>query len=308
MSATATISDVTTGTFVTDGGLETDLIYNHGIDLPGFAAFPLVDDAGGRRRLADYYTEYAQIARRAGASLLLETPTWMASPDRAGVTGYDAAALDRVNRAAVVFLRELTTRWDDIDRVLISGQLGPRGDGYRPDGEADPDEAADYHRPQLAAFAAAGADLAGALTLTNVGEAIGISRAAADVGIPVAISFTVERDGRLPGGSTLAEAVEAVDAVSPPAYFMVNCAHPTHIAPGLSTDGVWRERIHGLRVNASTMSHAELDESDELDAGDPFQLARGNAGLRGSLPALRILGGCCGTDARHVAAMWSHAG
>ncbi len=295
---------MTEQSFVTDGGLETDLIFNHGADLPDFAAFPLLDDDGGRGLLADYYDSYAAIAAGAGASLLLETPTWRANPDWGTRLGYDAAALDRVNRAAVDHLQELGSRWNgDLAAYVVSGQLGPRGDGYRPGAAIDPDEAADYHRPQLASFQAAGADRATVLTLTDPGEAIGISRAAGDVGLPVAIGFTVETDGRLPGGTTLGEAIALVDADAPPAYYVINCAHPTHVARGVD-DGAWRDRVHGLRVNASTMSHAELDESEELDAGDPAQLALDVHELRRSLPALSIIGGCCGTDARHVAAMW----
>ncbi len=289
---------------VTDGGLETDLIFNHGVDLPDFAAFPLVTTASGRKMLTEYYDGYAAIAASAGAGLLLETPTWRANPDWGTRLGYDASALDRVNRAAVEHLHELGARWSaDLASVAVSGQLGPRGDGYRPGAAIDPEEAAAYHRPQLASFAAAGADRATALTLTDPGEAIGICRAAADVGLPVGIAFTVETDGRLPGGTTVGEAIAAVDADTPPAYFLINCAHPTHVARGVD-DGAWRERVHGLRVNASTMSHEELDESETLDDGDPAQLALDIEELRGSLPALSIIGGCCGTDSRHVAAMW----
>lgn len=290
--------------FVTDGGLETDVIFNHGVDLPDFAAFPLVDSPSGRKLLAEYYGGYAAIAASAGAALLLETPTWRASSDWGARLGYDASALDRVNRAAVELLQELGSRWSgDVADVAVSGQLGPRGDGYRPGAAIDPEEAAAYHRPQLASFAAAGADRATVLTLTDPGEAIGISRAAAEVGLPVAISFTVETDGRLPGGITVGEAIAAVDADTPPAYFLINCAHPSHVARGVD-DGDWRDRVHGLRVNASTLSHEELDESETLDDGDPAQLALDVEELRGSLPALSIIGGCCGTDSRHVAAMW----
>jgi len=290
--------------FVTDGGLETDLIFNHGVDLPDFAAFPLLDQEDGRKLLADYYSEYAGIAAAAGAALVLEGPTWRASPDWGNRLGYDAAALDRMNRTSIEFLQELGSRWsDDVSTVVASGQVGPRGDGYRPGAAIDPDEAAEYHRPQLASFQAAGADRATALTLTDPGEAIGISRAGADLGLPVAVSFTVETDGRLPGGSTIGEAVAAVDAACPPAFYYVNCAHPTHVARGMD-DGAWRERVHGLRVNASTMSHEELDESEVLDDGDPAQLAHDIAELRRLLPSVSIVGGCCGTDARHVAAMW----
>ncbi len=290
--------------FVTDGGLETDLIYHHGFDLPEFAAFPLVESESGRAALRNYYAGYAATARAVGAGLLLETPTWRANPDWGKLLGYDADGLDRANRASVELVREIAAEWTDLPRVLVSGQLGPRGDGYQPGAQVDPDEAADYHRPQLASFAAAGADQATVLTLTDVGEAIGVARAAAEVGLPLGLGFTVETDGRLPRGESLAEVISRVDADTPPAYFVVNCAHPTHVLNGVD-EGPWRDRVHGLRVNASTMTHEELDNSEELDDGDPVQLAADTATLRAALPAVRIVGGCCGTDARHVAAMWA---
>jgi S-methylmethionine-dependent homocysteine/selenocysteine methylase len=287
---------------VTDGGLETDLIYHHGVDLPEFAAFPLLEDDRGRDLLRHYYDGYVEIARRAGAGLQLETPTWRASGDWGDKLGYSAADLRRINRHAVVTLQQFRER-TGLDLLLVSGNLGPRGDGYTAGDEIDPDDATAYHTPQIEAFAEAGADLVTALTLTGTGEAIGIVRAARTTGLPVAVSFTVERDGRLPDGTPLSTAVTAVDAEAAPEYFMVNCAHPSHIAPGL-TAGDWRSRIVGLRANASTLSHAELDAATELDEGDPVDLARTQDRLRTQLPRLALVGGCCGTDARHVAAMW----
>lgn len=289
---------------VTDGGLETDLIFLRGFDLPEFASFPLLDTDEGRAALRDYYLAYADIAVRAGAPLLLETPTWRANPDHAALLGYDASALDRVNREGVAFLSAVAAeRADELVGWEVGGMLGPRGDGYASDGPVDADAAADYHRPQLASFAAAGASRATVLTLTEVGEAIGVARAAADVGLRAGIGFTVETDGRLPDGTSLASAIEQVDATAPPAYFLVNCAHPSHVLRGLD-EGAWRARIGGLRVNASTMSHAELDEAETLDDGDPVQLAVDQQPLLDAFVNLEVLGGCCGTDARHVAAMW----
>jgi homocysteine S-methyltransferase len=303
-TATAPTAVAPTRRFVTDGGIETDLIFNRGIDLPEFAAFPLLDTEEGRSVLRDYFSSYVDVAARAGAPLLLDTPTWRANPDHAAALGYDAAGLDRVNRIAVELLTALAAEHEsDLAGWEVGGILGPRGDGYRTERGHDPAEAADYHRPQLAAFAAAGAARASVLTLTDVGEAIGVATAAADVGIRCAVGLTVETDGRLPDGTTLAEAVAAVDAVAPPAYFMVGCAHPQHIAAGLD-GGDWRARIGGLRVNASTMSHAELDEAETLDDGDPERLAADQAPLLAAFENLEVLGGCCGTDARHVAAMW----
>jgi homocysteine S-methyltransferase len=288
---------------VTDGGLETDLIYHHDVDLPDFAAFPLVDSDHGRQLLLGYYREYVDIAKRAGAGLQLETPTWRASADWGDRLGYPAAELRRVNRDSVALLARLRDE-AGLDTLLISGCLGPRGDGYVAGEAIEPDDAAAYHAPQIDAFADAGADLVTVLTLTGTGEAVGIVRAARAAGLPVAVSFTVELDGRLPDGTPLPTAVAEVDAEAAPDYFMINCAHPSHIAPGVAIGGDWRARVVGLRANASTRSHEELDAATELDEGDPVELARAQDALRPILPNLALIGGCCGTDARHVAAMW----
>jgi S-methylmethionine-dependent homocysteine/selenocysteine methylase len=298
--------------FVTDGGLETDLVFHHGLDLPEFAAFPLVESDDGRWLLSRYYDAYAEVAAKAGVGLLLEAPTWRANWDWAAKVGYgDPASLDRVNQAAIEFLQGLRDRYRTefgIAEVKVGGLHGPRGDGYVADGDVDPDEASDYHAGQVRSAAAAGADQVTALTLTGPGEAIGFVRAVRDAGLPAAVGFTVETDGRLPDGTTLRDAITRVDAEAAPDYYLVNCAHPTHVAPALAGDGdgedEWRGRIAGLRPNASRMSHAELDEAPELDEGNPAELAAGVDELRTSLPNLRILGGCCGTDSRHVAALW----
>jgi homocysteine S-methyltransferase len=292
---------------VTDGGLETDLIYHHGADLPDFAAFPLVDDERGRTLLLRYYREYIGIATRASAGLQLETPTWRASRDWGDRLGYSPTELRRVNHDAVALLDRLRNE-AGFESMLVSGCLGPRGDGYVAGEVVEPGAAAAYHAPQIEAFAEAGADLVTVLTLTGTGEAIGIVRAARAAGLPVAVSFTVEQDGRLPDGTPLSEAVTAVDAEAAPDYFMVNCAHPSHIAPALTAAGDWRSRIVGLRANASARSHEELDAATELDEGDPVDLARAQDALRPRLPRLALVGGCCGTDARHVAAMWGVGG
>ena len=292
--------------WVTDGGLETDLIFHRGLDLPDFASFPLLDDPGGLAVLDDYYLGYADVAARAGAGLLLETPTWRATPDWGARLGYDADALYRVNRDAVTHLRGLADDVPDgVERVLVVGAIGPRGDGYVA-GDLDADRYADYHRAQLAAFAEGGADLATAYTLTTVAEAVGIVRAAQDVGLPVAVSFTVETDGRVPDGTSLGDAIEQLDAATGAgaAHVMVNCAHPDHVGRGLDATAPWAGRIAGLRVNSSRQSHAELDEAEELDEGDLPDLAAHTRALAASLPSVRIIGGCCGTDSRHIAAMW----
>jgi S-methylmethionine-dependent homocysteine/selenocysteine methylase len=294
--------------FVTDGGLETELVFHDGIDLPCFAAFPLLDDPDSRARLRRYYDGYLDIARQHDTGFVVETPTWRANPDWAGQLGYSSEQLDRVNRSAVALAEEVrTAAAADGITVVVSGCVGPRGDGYDPGDAMSPEEAERYHAVQIGTFATTTADQVTAITMTNAEEAIGIVRAAAAAGIPSAISFTVETDGRLPTGQPLREAIEQVDEATDggAAYFMVNCAHPTHFTEALAHDGPWRQRLLGLRANASAKSHAELDEATELDEGDPRDLAARHAALRDRLPAVTVLGGCCGTDARHVAAICS---
>jgi homocysteine S-methyltransferase len=306
MGTTAELPHLTGRPTVTDGGMETDLIFHRGVDLPCFAAFPLVETDEGRAVLTDYYDGYAAIARRAGAGLMLEAPTWRANPEWGERLGYGPADLDRVNTAAIALLARLRDRYaDGIADIAVGGTVGPRGDGYQPDRRMRPDEAADYHRPQIDSFAAAGADLVTAYTLTDPGEATGIVRAARAAGLAVAISFTVETGGRLAGGHPLGAAIATVDAAAAPDYFLVNCAHPDHVERGLAESGDQRHRLAGMRYNASPRSHAELDEATDLDDGDPATLAAGHRRLEPLLPHLPILGGCCGTDARHVAALWN---
>jgi S-methylmethionine-dependent homocysteine/selenocysteine methylase len=292
--------------FVTDGGLETDLIFHGGIDMPYFAAFPLLENPVHLARLRQYYDDYLAIARNLDAGLVIETPTWRANPDWAEKLGYTPEALDAANRAAVDFAEEVrTAAVADGVPAVVSGCIGPRGDGYDPSDAMTPEEAERYHAVQIGSFAATTAEQVTALTMTNANEAIGIVRAAAKAGIPAAISFTVETDGLLPTGQLLRSAVEQVDAATDggAAYFMVNCAHPSHFDGAIESDGAWLQRLRGLRANASTRSHAELDEATELDEGDPADLAARHTALRDRLPAVTVLGGCCGTDARHVAAV-----
>ena len=294
--------------FVTDGGLETELVFHDGRELPAFAAFPLLDTAEGRARLHRYYRGYLDIARVNQAGFVMETPTWRANPDWAAQLGYSAARLDEINRAAVALAREVCTEAATTGvTAVVSGCVGPRGDGYDPGTVMSHQQAQDYHAEQIGSFAAAQVDQVTAITMTTVAESIGVVRAAEAAGIPSAISLTVETDGHLPTGQPLYEAIDEVDAATGgvAAYFMVNCAHPTHFARAVEHPGAWRHRVGGLRANASAKSHAELDEATELDDGDPDDLAAEHRALRDHLPAVRVLGGCCGTDARHVAAIVS---
>lgn len=293
-------------TYLTDSGLETDLIFNHGIDLPSFASFPLLENADGRAKLVAYYREHWDIAESRGVGVVFDTPTWRASPFWGEQLGYDLPRLEQINRMAVGLLKEVREEVAAPDAAfVISGNLGPRGDGYRPDHLMTVAEATDYHAWQVRVLVSCAVDLVSAFTINYVDEAIGVANAAADASVHSVISFTVETDGHLPDGTTLADAIDRVDTEShgPPAYYMVNCAHPTHVLDVLAVEGSWQERLRGFRANASRMSHAELDDSEVLDIGDPAELGALFADVRSAVPSITVLGGCCGTDSRHVAAI-----
>lgn len=289
--------------FLTDGGIETTLIFLEGIELPDFAAFQILDRAEGIAVLRKYFHTYAALAQRYGTGLILESATWRASPDWGDRLGFSARQLDKVNLGAIELLQETREEFkDSVEALVISGCLGPRGDGYSPGRTMSEMEAEAYHARTIEVFQDSAADMISGLTMNYVEEAIGIARAAERAGMPVAISFTVETDGRLPTGQTLRSAVEQVDAATTgyPSYYMINCAHATHFAEHLVEGESWTERIRGLRANASKKSHAELNDSLELDFGDPVEFGQQYAELKKRLPALNVLGGCCGTDHRHV--------
>jgi S-methylmethionine-dependent homocysteine/selenocysteine methylase len=291
---------------ITDAGLETWLVFHKGEPLPHFAAFDLLRTPAGMALLREWYRRFADIAAEHGHALLLESPTWRANADWGARLGYDSHALAAANRRAIELMAEIRAEAPiPPQRVLICGNLGPRGDGYVAACRMTAAEAEAYHHEQIATFAQTEADLVSAFTLNYIDEAIGIGRAARREKMPVALSFTVETDGRLPSGESLADAILQTDAATQGhvLHYLINCAHPSHFAHVLTEAGPWRERIRGIRANASCRSHAELEQATELDDGDPIELARQYAELRRLLPALRVIGGCCGTDDRHVRAM-----
>jgi len=290
---------------ITDAGLETWLVFDHGIELAAFAAYPLAGTPEGRALLVEYYGYYADIARSIDAAVVLEAPTWRANPDWAATLGHDRAALADLILASVAVVDDVRSQWTSAQPFLIGGTVGPRGDGYRIDSTMDIDTAAEYHSFQIERMAEAGVDMVTALTMGYIEEAAGITRAAEVAGLPVIVSFTLETDGRLPSGMSLAEAIAATDTATSgyATHYMINCAHPAHFDHVLDSTAPWATRIGGLRANASQLSHVELDAMVELDEGDPDDLAARYVALRSALPRLHVLGGCCGTDHRHVAAI-----
>ncbi|WP_299553961.1 homocysteine S-methyltransferase family protein [Seonamhaeicola sp.] len=304
------LADIKKTTFLTDGGLETDLIFNKGIDLPHFAAFPLLECPEHQQTLSAYYQEYMDIAKAHQTGYILESPTWRANPDWGYKLGYSKADLIRVNQLAIEQMNALRDHYkSDIETIFISGQLGPRGDAYSIEEAMSTVEAQAYHNTQIKAFKESGADLVSAITMNYSNEAIGLAKAAKDHNIPVVISFTVETDGHLPSGESLKEAINKADKATDnyPIYYMINCAHPTHFMDKIEKDSDWKHRIHGVRTNASCKSHEELDQSTELDAGDKEALGALHTQLKSHLPNLKVFGGCCGTDASHIKSICKHA-
>ncbi|MGI9493503.1 MAG: homocysteine S-methyltransferase family protein [Geminicoccaceae bacterium] len=292
--------------FLMDGGMETTLVFHQGFDLPHFAAFDLLRDEEGRKALRSYYDDYVPLAKSRAAGFILESVTWRANPDWGRKLGYSSEGVAAANRLAITMLEDVRRAYEqDGTTIVISGCVGPRGDGYNPREIMSEFEAEWYHRQQIQTLADTAADMISAMTITNIPEAIGIARAAKANGMPVVISFTVETDGRLPTGDGLGDAIQAVDAATDngPAYYMINCAHPTHFEDVLATSMPWMKRVRALRANASTSSHAELDEATELDDGSPEELGGQYRDLRRLMPWLNVLGGCCGTDHRHIAAV-----
>ena len=292
--------------FFTDGGLETDMIFKRGLSLPQFAAIVLLRTAEGRVELERYYRAYLELAKRVGTGFELVSATWRASPGWAPALGLSEAELDGLNKEAVDILLKLRAEYQSAFLpVVVTGCVGPRGDGYEAGKLMSAAGAQAYHSQQIATLVGAGADLISAMTMTNVSEAIGIVRAARSSECPVVVSFTVETDGRLPAGDTLSGAIAAVDQATDdyPAFYMVNCAHPDHFASALRDQSRSIGRIAGIRANASRCSHAELDAMTELDEGDPVELGQLYRAAKVRLPHLTLLGGCCGTDIRHIEAI-----
>jgi len=291
--------------FIGDGGLETVMIFQEGLELPEFASFTLLRDPEGRAALRRYYEGFLDIAAKYGTGFTFDPPTWRASSGWGAKLGYSPAQMADVNREAIAFAAEVIDAAPADIPIALCGTIGPEGDAYAPERALSIERAERYHAAQVEAFAGEGVEMISAYTLTYVEEAAGIVRAAAAAGLPVTIGFTVETDGRLPSGEPLREAIERLDAETGSAalYTMINCAHPTHFAAELETGGAWLERIGGIKANASRMSHEELDDSEQLDDGDPEELGAEYAGLEPRLPNLRVLAGCCGTDRRHVASI-----
>ena len=291
--------------FITDGGTETDLIYSRGFELPCFASFHLLNDTEGYAAIKDYYRQHAAIAKKHDVGFILDSLTYRASSDWADELGYTTQGLAVMNHKAIDLLRDVGQEFESAScKMVLSGCLGPREDAYMPNGQITPDEAEQYHIEQIRTLDEAGVDMITALTLNEADEAIGITRAAMSLNIPVVISFSLEVDGNLLNGGSLKDAIKKVDLATTngPAYYMINCAHPSHF-DFIFDEQDWVKRVRGIRANASCKSHSELANSETLEDGDPAELGEQYAQLAKRIGHLNVFGGCSGTNHRHVEAI-----
>ncbi len=291
--------------YLTEGGQETELMYRHGHDLPEFALFPLLDDRRARADLEDMYRRYLEVAAAHQLVPLMGGLDYRASPDWAGKLGISAAGLHEYQLRCIDFLREAARPFrGQLPDPLVVGIVGPRGDAYGQDRTMTAEEAQDYHAVQLASLREAGVDLVSAMTFNGVPEAVGLSRAAAAAGLPLSLSWMVDKTSRVRSDLTLQQAVEAVDALAGedrPDFHGVNCAHPDELAPALA-DGPWRTRLRSLRPNASRADKLSLCTIGHLEAGDPEELGGQMGALSRQLPHVDVWGGCCGTWDEHLEA------
>jgi len=289
--------------YVAYTGMETDLMFTQSVDLPGFASYPLLESKEGRAQLNGYYRDLIAVGKEHGIGVILESPTWVANRDRGAAIGYTTEQLTDLNKQAIAHMCDARDEFGNLP-TIISANVGPRADAYAPSEQMSAEEAEAYHAEQIAALAETDVDVISGYTLAYPTEAVGIARAAKFFGLPVVIAFTVETDGCLPTGASLKEAITQVDTETDgyAAYFMINCAHPDHFGNVL-TDGPWMQRVRGIVANASRCSHAELDEAEELDDGNPNELGLQLADIRRRFPHISVLGGCCGTDMRHMSSI-----
>jgi len=289
--------------FLTEGGIETEIIYKHGFELPEFAMFTLLENPRAVGVMRDMFRRQLDVAAEFAMSVLLTGLDYRASPDWGARLGYSQHGLAEINIRAIEFLREIASEYhEQIPRILIGGIIGPRGDAYQLNKTITSVEAEDYHAVQLATLKAAKVDFACALTFNNTPEAIGVARAATTIGVPLTVSLTVNSNGRLKSGPTVAEAVKSIDAEagkSAPAFYMLNCSHPVEFEPAL-TEGAWLERLRGFRPNASKMEKIALCKLGHLEEGNPVELGRLMGDLARRIPHMDIWGGCCGTGETHL--------
>ncbi|WP_203564896.1 homocysteine S-methyltransferase family protein [Aliiroseovarius sp. PrR006] len=289
--------------YLTEGGTETELLYKWGFELPEFAMFPLLDDPKADQVLRDMYRRYFDVAEKFDTGMLIMSHDYRASPDWGAKLGYSPEGLADMQRRTIDFLEGMRCEYQGrVSDVYIAGCIGPKGDAYGTGGDISEDEAEEYHSVQLSTLAATAADMAIALTFNNIPEAIGLVRAAEKLGIPLGVCLTLTTEGVLKSGPSLQAAIETIDERTngAAAWFGTNCSHPLEFAPALANSGPWLDRIRCIRPNAVKMEQVALCRLGHLEDGDPVELGKQMGDVAERFPKADILGGCCGTDERHL--------
>lgn len=290
-------------TFLTEGGTETEIMFRYGHDFPHFAMFELLKNERAMADLRDMYTQYLDVVAETGFAALLSGLDYRASPDWGRLLGYSPQGLADVQVQCIDFLRDVAAPYaGQISEICYAGIIGPRGDAYGSGGTMTADEAQDYHSTQLTTLKGLDVDLAWAATFNNIPEAVGVARAAASIGVPVCIAFTLTSDHRLRSGPSLREAVETVDRETGdarPIGYGINCSHPLEYAPALEP-GDWFRRVRSIRPNAALMDKIALCKLNHLEEGDPVELGQQLGDLARDNPQIDMWGGCCGSWDKHL--------
>lgn len=289
--------------YLTEGGTETEILYKWGFELPEFAMFPLLDNPKADQVIRDIYRRYFDAAEKHQTGLLILGHDYRASPDWGAKLGYTTEGLADMQRRTIEFLDDVRREYvGRVSDVYIAGCIGPRGDAYGTGGDISEEEAEEYHSVQLTTLKSTQADMAIAVTFNNVPEAVGVIRAAHRIGIPIGVSLTLTTEGVLRSGPTLREAIEVIEEKTngSAAWYGTNCSHPLEFASALADEGPWLERLRYIRPNAVKMEKVALCKLGHLEDGDPVELGEQMGEVASKFPSADILGGCCGTDERHL--------
>jgi len=288
--------------YLTEGGTETELMYKHGFELPHFAMFPLLENPEATSRMKEMFRSYLEVAAKHKTYALMGGLDYRASPDWGKLLGYSPEGLAEANLQSIEFLREIAKEYtSEIPGILIQGLIGPRGDAYQRNTTITENEAEDYHSVQLETLRKSNVDLALAITFNNIPESVGVARAAAKIGVPLAISLSLDSTSKLNSGPTLVEAITTIDKETDqsPEFYLINCSHPVEYEPAIEP-GDWISRVRGVRPNASKMEKLALCKIGHLEEGNPVELGQLCGDLAGRYPHMDIWGGCCGTWNNHL--------
>jgi S-methylmethionine-dependent homocysteine/selenocysteine methylase len=288
--------------FLTEAGIETELMYKWGFEIPHFAMFALLENDQIVSTLRGMYRSYLDVAAKHEMSFLMGGFDYRASPDWAELLGYGPEALKEANLRCLDFHRQMGAEYaSDVPEAVTMGCVGPRGDAYQLNRTISEAEAEDYHSVQLTTLRDAKVPLVYAATFNNIPEAVGVVRAARRLGLPIALSFSLDSNSKLKSGPSVKEAIEAVDEATDraPEFYAINCSHPVEFEPALEP-GSWIERLRNLRPNASKMEKIALCKLGHLEEGDPIELGQLMGQLAKRYPHMDIWGGCCGTGEVHL--------